>query len=90
MNMQVKVFAGHLRPEASMTFSTKDGLEDHENASLPLTKNDLPTEQRDFEGWRLVKAMHTAALAKDRDMYIDPASGYSVFTSRSILYPFKI
>ena len=30
----------------------------------------------------MVKRIHEAAVADERDTYVDPASGYTVFTSR--------
>lgn len=55
-----------------------------EKQSVPFEQEDLLPELRALKGWRLVKAMHDSACDCGRDTYIDPASGYSVFTSRLI------
>ena len=55
-----------------------------EKQSVPFEQEDLFPELRALKGWRLVKAMHDSACDCGRDTYIDPASGYSVFTSRFV------
>jgi len=39
-------------------------------------------EDQKLTGWRMVKRIHEAAVADERDTYVDPASTYTVFTSR--------
>ena len=58
--------------------SGKDEI-DH---ALPFTLEDLAAEDQKLKGWRLVKKIHEAALSHERDTYVDPATGYTVFTSR--------
>ena len=53
-----------------------------EDQAKALEVADLPEDQQKLKGWRLVKAMHETACEKGRDTYIDPPSGYSVWTSR--------
>lgn len=33
----------------------------------------------------MIKKIHEAAVAAEKDTYVDPATSYTVFTSRSIL-----
>lgn len=48
----------------------------------PLTLDDLPSEAVQGKSTRqLIRALHSAAVARQLDMYIDPASGYPAFTS---------
>lgn len=48
----------------------------------PYKLEDLDPASQKLKGWRLVKRMHEAALEAEKDTYIDPATGYTVFTSR--------
>ena len=52
----------------------------------PFKLTDLPEEDQSLTGWRMVKRIHEAAVEAEKDTYIDPASTYSVFTSRCALY----
>ena len=51
----------------------------------PFTIEELPLCDQGLKGWRLVQRMHEGAVAAERDTYVDPASGYTVFTSRRVL-----
>lgn len=48
----------------------------------PFKLEDLDPDSQKLKGWRLVKTIHEAAVADERDTYVDPATGYTVFTSR--------
>ena len=50
----------------------------------PFTIEELPLRDQGLKGWRLVQKIHEGAVAAERDTYVDPASGYTVFTSRWI------
>ena len=43
----------------------------------PFTLAELPVEDQKLTGWRMVKRIHEAAVADERDTYVDPASGMS-------------
>lgn len=47
-----------------------------------FTVDELPPSDQKLKGWRLLKRLHEAAIAAERDMYVDPPTGYTVFTSR--------
>jgi hypothetical protein len=53
----------------------------------PFTLEELPLEDQKLTGWRMVKRIHQAAVADERDTYVDPASTYTVFTSRCPISP---
>lgn len=57
-------------------------MEDGIDHAAPFTLEDLEDEAQKLKGWRLVKKIHEAALEHERDTYVDPATGYTVFTSR--------
>jgi hypothetical protein len=60
-------------------------LQEQWQAQIPLRESDLPDDVRiaarksKLPG-ALYKALHRQAVALNRDTYIDPASGYSVFS----------
>mmetsp|Transcript_37409 Transcript_37409/g.62978 ORF Transcript_37409/g.62978 Transcript_37409/m.62978 type:complete len:107 (+) Transcript_37409:323-643(+) len=47
---------------------------------VPFTVRDLGAEGNGLEGRRLGKVLHQKALEVGAETYIDPASGYNVFT----------
>ena len=49
-----------------------------------FTVSDMDPSDQKLTGWRLLKKLHEAAVEDDRDMYIDPPTGYTVFTARCI------
>lgn len=60
-------------------------LQDRWEAEVPLRESDLPSDVREKARAStlpnaLAKALHRHAVARNKDTYIDPASGYSVFT----------
>jgi len=60
-------------------------LQERWDAEVPLRIEDLPPEilakaQKSLLPGALYKALHRQCVTKKRDTYIDPASGYSVFT----------
>jgi len=60
-------------------------LQERWDAEVPLRVKDLPPEmlakaQKSLLPGALYKTLHRQCVAKKRDTYIDPASGYSVFT----------
>lgn len=57
-------------------------MEDGIDHAAPFTLEDMEDEDQKLKGWRLVKKIHEAALEHERDTYVDPATGYTVFTSR--------
>jgi len=62
-------------------------LQERWEAETPFRKGDLPPEVlekalRSKIPNALARAMHRHAVLKSKDTYIDPASGYSVFTQR--------
>jgi len=64
----------------------KSQLQERWQAEVPIREEDLPLDilekaKRSRLPGALYKAIHRHAVAKDRDTYIDPASGYSVFSS---------
>lgn len=72
----------------------KDESGEHDSAPVwpekqePYTVADLSPEDQQLPGWKLVRKLHAAAVAAGRDQYVDPPSGYTVFTARSgPLYP---
>jgi cobyrinic acid a,c-diamide synthase len=60
-------------------------LQERWEAEIPVRQEDLPPEilekaKKSTLPNALAKAMHRHAVSKGKDTYIDPASGYSVFT----------
>lgn len=51
---------------------------------VPFAITDMPLADRGLKGWRLTKRLHEAAVAAERDTYIDPPTGYTVFTARYV------
>jgi hypothetical protein len=50
----------------------------------PLSVADLPDAgaAAALPAWKLIRRLHDAAVVAGREQYIDPASGYTVFTSK--------
>eukprot|EP01138_Halocafeteria_seosinensis_P010700 gb/GECG01010927.1/.p1 GENE.gb/GECG01010927.1/~~gb/GECG01010927.1/.p1 ORF type:complete len:1297 (+),score=152.79 gb/GECG01010927.1/:1-3891(+) len=64
---------------------TKKKLQERWEAEVPVRESDLPDEMLEAAGRSTVpgssfKALHRYAVSLKRDTYIDPATGYSVFT----------
>lgn len=65
--------------------ATSRHLQERWAAEVPVTADDLPAAelskaQKSRLPGAIWKALHRFAVAKGRDTYIDPSSGYSVFT----------
>ena len=66
----------------SLAPSPSLGLCTRQVAQKPLTLDDLPPEDTAGKSARqLIGILHRAAVARQRDMYIDPLSGYPAFSS---------
>ncbi|KAK3251737.1 hypothetical protein CYMTET_38932 [Cymbomonas tetramitiformis] len=50
----------------------------------PVTIHDLPEDKRSGSDRQLVRVLHKKAVELGAFTYIDPATGYSVFTSLSL------
>lgn len=67
------------------TASKPKQLQERWQAEVPIRESDLPEDmlakaRRSNLPGALFKTLHRYAVAQQRDTYIDPASGYSVFT----------
>jgi hypothetical protein len=65
--------------------SERKQLQERWQAEVPVRESDLPadvvaTARASNLPGAMFKALHRYAVAQQRDTYIDPASGYSVFT----------
>eukprot|EP00957_Ditylum_brightwellii_P140693 10717183-Ditylum_brightwellii.AAC.1 len=68
------------------TDEKRSKLQERWQAEVPVREEDLPPEvlekaKRSRLPGAVYKAIHRHAVANNKDTYIDPASGYSVFTS---------